>query len=127
MRRKKGTGTINQYGHIRVVKSGVQKMQHVMIAEDAIGGALPAGAVVHHMDCNPSNNEPSNLVICPSQSYHFLLHRRMAAINECGYPDYRKCHICKEYDHPDMVFINNRDESYHRSCKARYELSRKSQ
>ena len=126
IRRERGTGTVTKYGHVRMAKNGVQKMQHVSIAEEALGRELPDGVVVHHADCNPSNNTPSNLVICPSQAYHFLLHRRINAINECGNPDYRKCYICKEYDPADVLFITNRDETYHRACKAKYELSRKS-
>jgi CRISPR/Cas system-associated exonuclease Cas4 (RecB family) len=47
---------------------------HVAVAEAALGKKLPKGAVVHHVDLNPLNNDASNLVVCPSQSYHLLLH-----------------------------------------------------
>lgn len=35
---------------------------HIQIAERAIGRKLPHGAVVHHVDLNPANNNNSNLV-----------------------------------------------------------------
>lgn len=57
---------------------GKYRMEHVVKAEKALGKPLPAGAVVHHMNNNVLDNDtPFNLVICPDQSYHMLLHRRM--------------------------------------------------
>ena len=53
---------------------------HRMIAERALGKPLPKDAVVHHMNSDILDNEtPLNLVICPNQSYHMLLHSRMKA------------------------------------------------
>lgn len=46
----------------------------------ALGKKLPPGAIVHHVDLNPFNNEPTNLVICPDTQYHMLLHERTKAI-----------------------------------------------
>jgi hypothetical protein len=36
---------------------------------------LPRNSVVHHIDLNPLNNTPSNLVVLP-QSTHMKLHRK---------------------------------------------------
>ena len=63
-------------GHIYIRSGGDRYYEHVKIAEKALGKKLPAGAVVHHLDENPSNNDPRNLVICPSEKYHKLLHHR---------------------------------------------------
>lgn len=44
------------------------------IAETKLGRKRAAGEVVHHIDGNPSNNDPDNLVILPSQADHARLH-----------------------------------------------------
>lgn len=98
------TGTINSAGYVMITKDGVMKTEHVRIAEKLIGKPLPKGAEVHHVDENPSNNKPSNLVICPSHAYHALLHVRQRASDATGNPNMRKCTYCKEYSLPtEMV------------------------
>ena len=52
-------------------------MTYRQIAERALGKPLPAGAEVHHLNGDPSDNRPGNLVICQDAEYHDLLHRRM--------------------------------------------------
>jgi HNH endonuclease len=67
------------------------KGEHILFAEKALGKPLPKGAVVHHMDRDGTNNNtksPWNLVICPNQGYHMLLHARARAL---GYEPMRKC------------------------------------
>lgn len=100
--RKAGTGQVKK-GYLYVMVNGVRKMQHVMVAEVAIGKSLPPGAVVHHVDHNRSNNSPSNLVVCPDSAYHALIHQRERAMDACGNPDWRKCHLCKTYDAPENM------------------------
>lgn len=75
----RGNGVIHKHGYRRIYTPEGYKMEHVLLAEKALGRKLPEGAVVHHMDGNPSNNhQPFNLVICPDQAYHALLHKRAA-------------------------------------------------
>lgn len=70
-------------GYIMVKQDGRLTYEHIVLAEKALGKPLPKGAIVHHMNQNRSDNyTPFNLVICPSQEYHLLLHRRM---EEFGY------------------------------------------
>lgn len=76
IRRVRGTGSIHD-GYVYIQKDGKKKMEHVAVAEKALGKPLPKGAVVHHVDLNKQNNVGSNLVVCPNQAYHLLLHKRM--------------------------------------------------
>ncbi len=80
-----GLGTINRDGYVVFNINGVPTYEHILKAEKALGRPLPKGAVVHHMNRKPWDNDtPLNLVICPDQGYHLLLHRRM---KELGYED----------------------------------------
>lgn len=98
--------------------------EHVMIAEAALGKPLPAQAVVHHIDTNPSNNKNTNLVICEDQAYHRLLHQRTDAMRACGNPDWRACLFCGRYEDPATMAIRRRMRKnvellyYHKACNA---------
>lgn len=72
----------HEQGYIRVhIGNNEYRMEHVLKAEKALGKPLPADAVVHHMNGDPGDNEtPWNLVVCPDQDYHLLLHRRAQAL-----------------------------------------------
>ena len=74
----KGAGGIDYNGYYVITVDGKRVYEHIHKAEKALGKPLPKGAVVHHMNCIRHDNEtPFNLVICPDQAYHLLLHRRM--------------------------------------------------
>ena len=114
----------------KYVNGGGNKRRHVLIAELAIGRTLPRGAIVHHIDGNGRNNSNNNLLICPSENYHQLLHLRQRALFASGNPEFRKCPFCKQWGHPsEMIVVGdtpNRNPRYcHRTCKATYERQRK--
>lgn len=108
-------------GYVGHNVDGKTKLEHVLVAERALGKPLPAGAQVHHWDRDRSNNTPSNLVICPDQSYHRLIHRRMAAMEACGNPNWIPCRLCKKHDDPANLYMSpNKYHAYHRKCSADY-------
>lgn len=69
-------------------------LEHILIAERALGHYLPGGAAVHHVDGNKSNNTHANLVICQDNVYHALLHKRERAHRATGDPHKRHCPDC---------------------------------
>lgn len=107
---------IRSDGYVRVRVNGRRCLEHTLIAERAFGRPLPHGVVVHHVDENKTNNEPTNLVIC-THAYHRLIHQRLEAMKASDDPTFMKCKFCKGYSppealrgraHPECERINNR-------------------
>lgn len=99
--------------------------KHIAVAEKAIGKVLPHGALVHHVDEDTLNNDPKNLVICPDEAYHKLLHRRMRALDACGNANWVKCQYCQGWDDPrNMSSVQKNDRPsttyWHVSCRQEY-------
>lgn len=71
----KGGGTIPTTGGylVRYVH-GVRVYEHRRVWEEA-HGRIPYGAVIHHIDGNPSNNDLANLQMIQTQGEHRTLHR----------------------------------------------------
>lgn len=97
-----------------------------LIAEKALGRPLPVGAEIHHVDEDRQNNDPENLVICPSGAYHSLLHTRTDAM-KAGKPlEYRKCPYCKKFDAPENLLQiqvtakRPQGTCIHRECRKNY-------
>jgi hypothetical protein len=74
---QRGAGTITKDGYREIYVNGEKIFEHIYIVEQILGRKLPPGAVVHHVDEDRLNNTPTNLVVCPNQAYHMLLHTRM--------------------------------------------------
>ena len=125
IRRPKGEGTIDQYGYrLLTDPDGRQRREHVMVAEKALGRPLPEGAVVHHVDGDKLNNAGSNLVICPDDTYHKMLHVRERALDACGDPNKRKCKFCKEHDSVSNMKLASRSY-YHQHCQSAHDKARR--
>ena len=55
-------------------------------------------------------------------------HVRMAAMDACGNPNFRKCPFCKEYDSPERMKHNPSSRYYyHAACKQEYRKARSAQ
>ena len=80
--RPSGSGCLDSNGYIKVMVNGRSTYEHILLAEKALGKPLPKGAVVHHTGARDDNHGPFKLVVCPSNEYHSLIHKRM---KELGY------------------------------------------
>jgi hypothetical protein len=98
--------------HPRSGKNGYV-LEHILIAEKALGKPLPQKAQIHHYT-------PDQLVICQNQAYHRLLHQRQRAFNSCGHANWRKCPYCKHYDDPEKLNFIGR-HAHHLQCKNEYQ------
>ncbi len=99
-------GTNNLVRNIWVAKEKRYIQEHVLIAEKALGKRLPKNACVHHIDCDPTNNKPSNLLICPDHAYHMLIHKRTRAYEKSGNANWGKCLVCKNYGPEETMNYN---------------------
>src|ERR1700719_4302397 len=111
--------TKNALGYLVFRKNGKLLYHHIVVAEAALGRPVPDGAEVHHVDGDTSNSESTNLVICPSHAYHFLIELRTKAYEACGDPNKRKCTYCKQWDDPvNLYFRPSRpSQGEHISCR----------
>lgn len=104
--------------------------EHVVIAEKVIGKRLPKGAQIHHVDGDGFNNAHTNLVVCPSQAYHKLLHIRARALESCGNAGWLRCIRCKQWDAPTNLSMyipkdQTSPRAHHKECQSKYENARR--
>jgi hypothetical protein len=119
-------GCLTRGGYVVITKGGISKMEHVRVAEAALGKPLPLFAKVHHVDKNKSNNAATNLVICPNEAYHQLLHQRMRALDACGNPDWRICSFCQQHDDPAVLYIRpNNKQAWHPACRNAHDRAKR--
>jgi hypothetical protein len=95
-------------------------LEHILVAEKALGHLLPDKAEVHHVDYVKSNNKNGNLVICQDHAYHQILHIRAKALEECGNANYLKCNRCWEYSDPSEMKMARGHVAYHPECYKEY-------
>lgn len=106
---------VNLHGYVR---------EHMLKAASVLGGRVPDGVQVHHVNGNRSDNRNNNLVVCQDAAYHQLLHRRARALAACGNANGCKCNKCGEYDDPSLLKQYSNGTRVHRTCVA-YERKRK--
>lgn len=66
-------------------------LEHILIAERALGKPFPTNAETHHYGAKTDNTK---LVICEDHAYHTLLHIRTEAYRVTGNAHARKCRVC---------------------------------
>ena len=91
-----------------VVVDGKLVKKHRLIMEQALGRPLLPTEIVHHVDEDPSNNDPSNLEVCASQREHTRKHSK-AYISETE-RECADCHIIKPNSH--YHFYTNMKSGY---------------
>ena len=94
--------------------------EHAAIFFKILGRRMRKGECMHHIDENKANNSHDNLVICPSESYHRLLHYRANAMEATGSADAIYCRYCKKFE-ADLTLMHSRPMgrstmTAHRTC-----------
>ena len=121
MRAAAGSGNLRKDGYRTIRVDNNRTFAHILVAERALGRKLPEGAEVHHVNENPTDNRPENLVICPNHAYHMMLHRRAKAYDACGHADWLKCNFCGRYDDPDNLRVRSNGylgfRGHHLECR----------
>jgi hypothetical protein len=118
-----GEGSVTTLGYREHNTGGVRQLEHILIAERAMGHPMPVGAEVHHFNGDRSDNSRGNLVVCQDHAYHFLLERRGRALRACGNPDWLKCPYCGEYDEPRNItttVYGGKERHFHEDCRTQY-------
>jgi hypothetical protein len=116
---------INRDGYKIIGKKG-RDLEHRKVVEKALGKPLPKGSIVHHINGDRLDNSPKNLVLCPNQAYHLLLHLREEALRESGDANKLRCGICKQFDDRKNLWQRRfHTEAKHRHCWARLARERR--
>lgn len=92
-------------------------LEHLVIAERALGRTLPIEVEVHHVNEVRTENAGWNLVICEDGAYHKLLHRRTRAYRATGNVHARKCPFCKTFDVIENMVQATKKTFFHRLCR----------
>lgn len=57
-------------------------LEHILVVEEKLGRQLFKKEIVHHIDNNPENNDPKNLMVFRNQGDHFAFHKGSIAIKQ---------------------------------------------
>lgn len=68
------------------VGKGEQEYVHRKVVEHTLGRKLSGTEIVHHVNENKADCQRTNLVVCPDDSYHQLLHARARIYDLGGHP-----------------------------------------
>lgn len=78
MKTKFGNAKINTSGHYQITsrnEGNHGELLHRLVFEDYHNCKLDSNDVIHHIDNDPTNNHPANL-ICMSRKAHTLIHHQ---------------------------------------------------
>ena len=119
-RNKNELTVLNDQGYIVRKKNGVRIREHVAVVEAVLGRKIKQGEIVHHIDGNRSNNVNNNLMVCPSQEYHMLIHVRQRAFDATGDATKRKCSYCNTWDSSGNLKFGKYGSVFHAECRRNY-------
>lgn len=60
------------------------RRQAYEVAAICLGQPTPEGTIIHHVDENPENNAPGNLMLFPGHSEHSTYHQRVIKLQKAG-------------------------------------------
>ena len=112
-------GYVDSLGYYRIANKGVDVHLHRWIVERVIGRKLKPKEIVHHINYNKLDNRRCNLLLCPSQAYHLLIHARTNYINKGINPDtHHFCSMHQEFLSKEL-FPKNKNEwnGVNHNCK----------
>lgn len=72
---------------------------HKVLAERALGRSLRQPELVHHLE--KGRKDGGQLVVCPNDAYHVLLHYRQRAYEATGDAHKVWCSFCQSWDNPE--------------------------
>ena len=118
-----GRAWVSMTNYVKRKVRGIPYLVHRAQVERILGRELPPEVVIHHWDNDGENNTNSNLLVCPNESYHKIVHRRMNALEATGDANALKCTFCKQWDNPANIKVTKAC-SYHKSCLNLYAAER---
>lgn len=110
---------IDELGYARCKGNGRIHL-HRWIIERVLGRKLKPKEIVHHINYNKLDNRKCNLLVCPNQAYHRLIHARTDYINKGVHPETH--HFCSTHQEflPKDLFPKNKNEwnGVNHNCKS---------
>lgn len=79
-RRQRRSGYTIMNKHRYKTVNGKPVAEHRLVAETMLGRRLGKKEVVHHIDCDPVNNDPANLDVLSDNSVHSKAHASLDRI-----------------------------------------------